>query len=123
MVERAGSGIDGLDKGQRNRLARLGVRVGALDLFAPSMLQLVDDAQGGARYWPGVVDPDTAQCWFDSLAADAGWRHMRRPMYDRMVDVPRLLASYPVDELPADLPLAPNQSGFYRVRHGVWTAR
>ncbi|MDX9868923.1 MAG: hypothetical protein RBT78_13470 [Kiritimatiellia bacterium] len=23
----------------------------------------------------------------------------------------------------ADLPLAPNQSGFYRVRHGVWTAR
>jgi len=76
------------------------------DLFAPSMLQLVDDAQGGARYWPGVVDPDTAQCWFDSLAADAGWRHLRRPMYDRMVDVPRLLASYPVDELPADLPLA-----------------
>ena len=76
------------------------------DLFAPSMLQLVDDAQGGARYWPGVVDPDTAQCWFDSLAADAGWRHLRRPMYDRMVDVPRLLASYPVDELPPDLPLA-----------------
>ena len=76
------------------------------DLFAPSMLQLVDDAQGGARYWPGAVDPDTAQQWFDTLVERAGWRHLRRPMYDRMVDVPRLLASYAVQDLPAGLPLA-----------------
>ena len=76
------------------------------DLFAPSMLQLVEDAQGGARYWPGVVDPDTARRWFDQLVERAQWRHLRRPMYDRMVDVPRLLASYAIDALPADLPLA-----------------
>ena len=76
------------------------------DLFAPSMLQLVDDAQGGARYWPGVVDPDSAQRWFDQLVERAGWRHLRRPMYDRVVDVPRLLASHVVDALPPDLPLA-----------------
>lgn len=76
------------------------------DLFAPSMLQLVDDAQGGARYWPGVVDRDTAQRWFDQLVERADWRHLRRPMYERMVDVPRLLASYAVNDLPADLPLA-----------------
>lgn len=76
------------------------------DLFAPSMLQLVDDAQGGARYWPGVVDPDTAQRWFDLLVERAPWRHLRRPMYDRVVDVPRLLSWHGVDDLPPDLPLA-----------------
>ena len=76
------------------------------DLFAPSVLQLVEDAQGGARYWPGVVDPATARRWFEQLLEGAEWRHLRRPMYDRMVDVPRLLASYPVDALPGHLPLA-----------------
>ncbi|MGJ4729764.1 alpha-ketoglutarate-dependent dioxygenase AlkB [Luteimonas sp. SDU101] len=76
------------------------------DLFAPSMLQLVDDAQGGARYWPDIIDPDTAQRWFEQLVDGAQWRHLRRPMYDRMVDVPRLLASYAADELPGELPLA-----------------
>jgi len=39
LLERAGSGIDKLDKAQRHRLAKLGVRVGALDLFVPAMLR------------------------------------------------------------------------------------
>jgi len=39
MLERAGSGLDRLDKGQRDRMRRLGVRVGALDLFLPAMLK------------------------------------------------------------------------------------
>jgi len=39
MIERAGSGIESLDKSQRGHLARLGVRVGALDLFVPQMLR------------------------------------------------------------------------------------
>ena len=76
------------------------------DLFAPAVLQLVEDAQGGARYWPDATDPATAQRWFAALEAHAPWRHLRRPMYDRMVDVPRLLASFAVDDLPGDLPLA-----------------
>ena len=41
------------------------------DLFAPAMHQLVDDAQGGIRYWPDVIDPATAQRWFDLLHARA----------------------------------------------------
>jgi len=76
------------------------------DLFAPAMVQLVDDAEGGIRYWPGAIDPATARAWFDALHARAAWTRLRRPMYDRIVDVPRLLASYAVDALPADLPLA-----------------
>lgn len=76
------------------------------DLFAPAMRQLVDDAQGGIRYWPDVIDPATAQRWFDLLHTRAAWTHLQRPMYDRIVDVPRLLANYAVDALPDDLPLA-----------------
>ncbi|MBD9481041.1 alpha-ketoglutarate-dependent dioxygenase AlkB [Pseudoxanthomonas sp. PXM02] len=76
------------------------------DLFAPAMVQLVDDAEGGIRYWPGVIDPVTARRWFDVLHAHAAWTHLQRPMYDRIVDVPRLLANYAVDALPNDLPLA-----------------
>ena len=39
MLERAGSGLDRLDRDQRERLRKLGVRVGALDLFVPAMLR------------------------------------------------------------------------------------
>jgi len=39
MLDRARSGIDALDKAQRTWLARLGVRVGALDLYLPTMLR------------------------------------------------------------------------------------
>ncbi|MCA0394098.1 MAG: alpha-ketoglutarate-dependent dioxygenase AlkB [Proteobacteria bacterium] len=76
------------------------------DLFAPAMLQLVEDDEGGARYWPGFVDADIASAWFDALRASAGWKQARRPMYDRIVDVPRLLAGHAIDALPRGLPLA-----------------
>ena len=76
------------------------------DLFAPAMVQLVHDAEGGIRYWPDAIDPATAHAWFDTLQARAAWTHLQRPMYDRIVDVPRLLANYSVDALPGDLPLA-----------------
>ena len=39
MLAREHSGLDKLDKGQRTMLARIGVRVGALDLFVPAMLR------------------------------------------------------------------------------------
>jgi ATP-dependent RNA helicase SUPV3L1/SUV3 len=39
LLERAGSGIEALGEGQRRMLRRLGVRVGALDLFVPQMLR------------------------------------------------------------------------------------
>lgn len=75
------------------------------DLFAGTVMQLVDDAQGGIRYWRGFVDAVLAREWFTALRAHAAWKHLRRPMYNRVVDVPRLLASYAVDAFPPDLPL------------------
>ena len=40
MLERNGSGLDRLSKEQRDYLRKLGVRVGALDVFVPAMLKL-----------------------------------------------------------------------------------
>lgn len=78
-----------------------------MDLFsaadAPQIL--VEDAEGGIRYWPGVVDAERAQAWFETLRDSAAWQAQRRPMYDRIVDVPRLLASYRIEEWPSKLPL------------------
>src|SRR5690606_24187075 len=39
MMSREQSGVDKLDKQRRTMLARLGVRVGALDMFVPAMLR------------------------------------------------------------------------------------
>lgn len=80
------------------------------DLFAPACdathpRVLVDDAQGGIRYWPGVIGEGTAQRWFQALRDRAHWQAMQRPMYDRIVAVPRLLAGYRVADFPDDLPL------------------
>ena len=77
-----------------------------MGLFASPPQVLVDDAEGGIRYWPDFVAPDIADAWFDALQRDADWHSERRPMYDRVVDVPRLLASYRTDALPPALPLA-----------------
>lgn len=55
---------------------------------------LLDDASGRLRYRRGLLSPDEAQRWFVSLREQVDWRAQRRQMYDREVDVPRLLASY-----------------------------
>ncbi len=80
------------------------------DLFAPVCdalhpRVLADDAQGGIRYWPDVIDATTAEHWFETLRDHAQWETMRRPMYDRVVEVPRLLAGYCTESFPDGLPL------------------
>lgn len=75
-----------------------------MDLFASPMQQLLDDAEGGVRYWPSFVDAAVADAWFEALQR-ADWKSQRRMMYDREVDVPRLVASYWLDDLPPGPPL------------------
>lgn len=77
-----------------------------MDLFAPQQLQLIDDIEGGVRYWPGFADPSEADAWFAALKSGVDWAAQRRQMYDRVVDVPRLTASYRLDDLPQCLPLS-----------------
>ena len=77
-----------------------------MDLFAHTLTQVIADDEGGIRYWPAFAGRGEADTWFQALRSGAEWHAARRKMYDRMVDVPRLLASYSVDELPSALPLA-----------------
>ncbi|MCC8475287.1 alpha-ketoglutarate-dependent dioxygenase AlkB [Xanthomonas arboricola] len=79
-----------------------------MDLFdtPTAPVQLLHDTQGGVRYWPQLLAPAVAQQCFAALRQATDWRSQRREMYDRVVEVPRLLASYRLDApLPPGLPL------------------
>jgi len=72
-----------------------------LALFLPAdagARTLVDDATGRIVYTPDVVDFDLCGVWFAELRAAVDWHHERRPMYDRIVDVPRLTAYFGIGE-------------------------
>lgn len=60
--------------------------------------QPVRDAEGGLRYLPGVFDPHWCAALFESLLAHAAWTSQQRMMYERLVDVPRRVAAYRLDD-------------------------
>jgi alkylated DNA repair dioxygenase AlkB len=66
-------------------------------LFAAEPRVLAEDGEGGIRYWPRFVDTQHAERWFTDLRDQVEWRQERRPMYDRVVDIPRLIAGYGLD--------------------------
>ena len=66
-------------------------------LFIAGPQVLVEDREGGIRYWPGFVDAATGRDWFAALRDAVDWQSERRPMYDRVVDVPRLTGGYALD--------------------------
>jgi len=72
----------------------------------PEFETLVDDATGRIVYKPDCFSPEQAQRWFDQLRDGVKWRSERRPMYDRIVDVPRLVATYRLDTAGAPEPIA-----------------
>lgn len=76
-----------------------------VDLFESVARVLVSDREGGIVYLPGLVDAETAQRWFMALRDGVAWQAQRRAMYDRVVDVPRLTASFrpAAGNLPAPL--------------------
>jgi alkylated DNA repair dioxygenase AlkB len=55
---------------------------------------LVDDSTGSITYLPDTVDAASAALWFETLLQGVEWRTERRWMYDRQVDVPRLVAGF-----------------------------
>ena len=72
------------------------------DLFSTAPLTLAEDAQGGIVYRPGLLTAAQAQRWFERLRDEIAWGHERRMMYEREVDVPRLMARFELDD--AQLP-------------------
>src|SRR5688572_16521732 len=75
-----------------------------LALFDSGESTLVDDERGRITYLPAFVDEDTAKAWFAELRVGVQWRSERRQMYDREVDVPRLMGHYRLDPPPASTP-------------------
>lgn len=55
---------------------------------------LVDDELGRIAYTPGFLPAEVAGAWFAELRESVRWKTQRRQMYDREVDVPRLLAHF-----------------------------
>jgi alkylated DNA repair dioxygenase AlkB len=64
----------------------------------PDIEVLVDDASGRIVYKRDLFDPSQTKAWFDVLQNEVSWHSERRPMYDRVVDVPRLMASFALDD-------------------------
>ena len=77
-----------------------------LTLFESAETLLVDDDRGRISYTPRFIDPETAEAWFTEVRAGVTWRAERRMMYDREVDVPRLVGHFRLDPAPASTPAA-----------------
>jgi alkylated DNA repair dioxygenase AlkB len=79
------------------------------DLFqGRASAALVDDARGTIAYFPDAVPRRDADRWFAALRDAVDWSSERRMMYDREVDVPRLMAHFALDAagLPRELAAA-----------------
>jgi alkylated DNA repair dioxygenase AlkB len=77
-----------------------------LALFAPLDRVLTDDERGRITYEAAFVDAETAAAWFAELRSGVEWRAERRQMYDREVDVPRLIGHYRLDSPRSGMPAA-----------------
>jgi alkylated DNA repair dioxygenase AlkB len=75
-----------------------------LTLFEPADAVLTDDERGRITYTPRFVDAETSHRWFAELRSGVCWRSQRRLMYEREVDVPRLMASFRLDEADEAVP-------------------
>jgi len=82
-----------------------------LNLFEQPNTVLVDDERGRMTYAPSFVDLETARVWFDELRRVVEWRSERRMMYEREVDVPRLVSAYRLDPPPSNTPSAILEAG------------
>jgi len=65
-----------------------------LTLFDTSELLLANDDCGRIVYTPGFIDAGIANGWFVELRIGVKWRAERRMMYEREVDVPRLVGHF-----------------------------
>ena len=68
------------------------------DLLGTDSGLLLDDSSGRIRYLRDAVPTERAQVWFAQLRDGIAWHSERREMYGREVDVPRLTASFLLDD-------------------------
>ena len=75
-----------------------------LTLFDSREQLLTDDERGRIAYVRNFIAGSTADAWFTQLRAAVPWRTERRMMYEREVEVPRLLGSYRLDPASPSTP-------------------
>ena len=76
-----------------------------LPLFAQAgETVLVDDVRGRILYTPDFLPAEVARAWFDEVRGAVAWEAQRRRMYDRDVDVPRLVGHFPLAPENAHVP-------------------
>ena len=76
-----------------------------LSLFAQaSETVVVDDARGRIGYTPDFVPMEVACVWLDEVRGAVAWEAQRRWMYDRQIDVPRLVGHFRLGPEAAHLP-------------------
>lgn len=68
-----------------------------LALFESPETLFADDERGRVTYVPRFIEGATAAAWFAELRCAVAWRSERRMMYDREVDVPRLMGHFRLD--------------------------
>ena len=78
--------------------------MGQLALFDSTDRVLADGDRGRITYSPRFVDPSTAAGWFAELRTGVNWRHEQRQMYDREVEVPRLIGYYRLESRTTTVP-------------------
>ena len=69
-----------------------------------SEIVLTEDDRGRVTYVPRFAERATADAWFDELRRNVEWKSLRRQMYEREVDVPRLIGHYRLDAASESLP-------------------
>ena len=75
-----------------------------IGLFGAAPRVFCDDDRGRIVYYPAVFSPEEAQRLFALFESTLSWSHETMWMYDKTVDVPRLIARFPEDtERPREL--------------------
>jgi alkylated DNA repair dioxygenase AlkB len=77
-----------------------------LGLLVTDETLLVDDDRGRITYVPGFIDAGTAREWCVEIRQGVEWHAQRRMMYEREVDVPRLVSHFRLDEPAEPVPPA-----------------
>ena len=105
-----GHGLDGSRMRHWNRVSQL-------KLFDSCQGILADDERGRITYIPGVVDAEAGTGLVYRVHRGVRWRSQRREMYDREVDVPRLLGHFRLDPAPDATPTAVLEAASRVVAH------
>jgi alkylated DNA repair dioxygenase AlkB len=69
-----------------------------LGFFPADARVVLDDPSGSIVYYPAALSAEQSSRAFEQLLNAIPWRSERRMMYEREVDVPRLVASARIDE-------------------------